>query len=62
MSGKGALHAGTVAESLEASGFAVRWQIIWDKIRLVIGREIIIGKSRAARGIPGKAQNQQSTS
>lgn len=34
----GALHAGTVAESLEASGFAVRSQIIWDKTRLVIGR------------------------
>ena len=34
----GALHAGTVAESLEASGFAIRAQIIWDKTRLVIGR------------------------
>jgi DNA modification methylase len=34
----GALHATTVAESLEASGFAVRSQIIWDKTRLVIGR------------------------
>ena len=34
----GALHAATVAESLEASGFAVRAQIIWDKTRLVIGR------------------------
>jgi DNA modification methylase len=34
----GALHAGIVAESLEASGFAVRSQIIWDKTRLVIGR------------------------
>jgi DNA modification methylase len=34
----GALHAATVAESLEASGFAVRSQIIWDKTRLVIGR------------------------
>jgi ParB-like nuclease domain len=34
----GALHAGTVAESLEASGFAIRTQIIWDKTRLVIGR------------------------
>jgi DNA modification methylase len=34
----GALHAGTVAASLEASGFAIRAQIIWDKTRLVIGR------------------------
>jgi DNA modification methylase len=34
----GALHAATVAEGLEASGFAVRAQIIWDKTRLVIGR------------------------
>ena len=31
-------HAGTVADSLDASGFAVRSQIIWDKTRLVIGR------------------------
>ncbi|MEP9390576.1 site-specific DNA-methyltransferase [Mesorhizobium sp. KR9-304] len=34
----GALHASTVAASLESSGFAVRSQIIWDKTRLVIGR------------------------
>jgi DNA modification methylase len=34
----GALHAGTVAQSLETSGFAIRAQIIWDKTRLVIGR------------------------
>ena len=34
----GALHAGAVAASLEASGFAIRAQIIWDKTRLVIGR------------------------
>jgi DNA modification methylase len=34
----GALHAGTVAASLEASGFAIRSQIVWDKTRLVIGR------------------------
>jgi DNA modification methylase len=34
----GALHAGTVAASLEASGFGIRSQIIWDKTRLVIGR------------------------
>jgi DNA modification methylase len=34
----GALHAGEVAESLEASGFAIRSQVIWDKGRLVIGR------------------------
>jgi DNA modification methylase len=34
----GALHAGTVAESLTAAGFAIRAQIIWAKERLVIGR------------------------
>jgi ParB/Sulfiredoxin domain len=34
----GGLHAGTVAESLEASGFGIRSQIVWDKGRLVIGR------------------------
>jgi DNA modification methylase len=34
----GALHAPVVAESLEACGFAIRAQIIWDKTRLVIGR------------------------
>jgi DNA modification methylase len=34
----GCLHATTVAQSLEAVGFAVRSQIIWDKTRLVIGR------------------------
>ncbi|MFP1632656.1 DNA-methyltransferase [Zhengella sp. ZM62] len=34
----GALHASLVAASLEASGFAIRSQIIWDKTRLVIGR------------------------
>jgi len=34
----GGLHAGTVAASLEAAGFAIRSQIIWDKARLVIGR------------------------
>jgi DNA methylase/ParB/Sulfiredoxin domain len=34
----GALHGATVAESLEACGFAVRSVIIWDKTRLVIGR------------------------
>ncbi len=34
----GALHAAVVAESLEAAGFAIRSQIIWDKTRLVIGR------------------------
>lgn len=33
----GALHAGTVTGSLEAAGFAIRSQIIWDKTRLVIG-------------------------
>lgn len=34
----GALHAPVVAASLEAAGFAIRSQIIWDKTRLVIGR------------------------
>jgi DNA modification methylase len=33
-----ALHAGTVAESLVASGFGVRSQIIWAKDRLVLSR------------------------
>jgi DNA modification methylase len=34
----GALHAGTVAESLTATGFDIRAQIIWGKERLVMGR------------------------
>ena len=34
----GALHAAKVAESLEASGFAIRSQIIWAKERLVLSR------------------------
>ena len=34
----GALHAATVAESLEAAGFAIRVQIIWAKERLVLSR------------------------
>ena len=34
----GALHAAKVAESLEASGFQIRAQIIWAKDRLVMGR------------------------
>lgn len=34
----GSLHTARVAESLEASGFALRSNIIWDKTRLVIGR------------------------
>ncbi|MCQ0972202.1 site-specific DNA-methyltransferase [Paracoccus sp. TK19116] len=34
----GALHAATVAESLEATGFAIRSQIIWAKERLVLSR------------------------
>lgn len=34
----GALHAGTVAESLTACGFAIRSQIIWSKERLVLSR------------------------
>ena len=34
----GALHAATVGDSLQAAGFAIRAQIIWDKTRLVIGR------------------------
>jgi DNA modification methylase len=34
----GALHAATVAASLERQGFTIRAQIIWAKERLVIGR------------------------
>jgi DNA modification methylase len=34
----GALHATTVAQSLEREGFSIRSQIIWAKERLVIGR------------------------
>jgi len=34
----GALHAPTVAESLTATGFEIRAQIIWAKERLVMGR------------------------
>ncbi len=34
----GALHAATVAESLEAAGFKIRSQIIWAKDRLVLSR------------------------
>jgi DNA modification methylase len=34
----GALHASTVAESLTATGFEIRAQIIWAKDRLVLGR------------------------
>ncbi len=34
----GALHAGEVADSLMASGFSVRSQIIWAKERLVLSR------------------------
>lgn len=34
----GALHAGTVQQSLEAAGFAIRAQIVWVKTRLVLGR------------------------
>ena len=34
----GALHAATVAASLEACGFQIRAQIIWAKDRLVLGR------------------------
>lgn len=34
----GALHASTVAASLEASGFRIRSQVIWAKPSLVIGR------------------------
>lgn len=34
----GGLHAGTVADSLVASGFALRAQIIWDKDQLVLSR------------------------
>jgi DNA modification methylase len=34
----GALHAGTVADSLVAAGFTIRSQIIWAKDRLVLSR------------------------
>ena len=34
----GALHAGTVADSLAAAGFEIRSQIIWTKERLVLSR------------------------
>ncbi|WP_102108827.1 site-specific DNA-methyltransferase [Oceaniglobus roseus] len=34
----GALHAGTVADSLAATGFGIRSQIIWAKERLVLSR------------------------
>ncbi len=34
----GALHAATVAESLEVVGFAIRSQIVWAKDRLVLSR------------------------
>lgn len=34
----GALHATTVADSLTASGFAIRAQIIWNKSQMAIGR------------------------
>ncbi len=34
----GALHAATVAASLEACGFGIRAQVIWAKERLVLGR------------------------
>ncbi len=34
----GALHAATVAESLEVAGFTIRSQIIWAKYRLVLSR------------------------
>ncbi len=34
----GALHAATVAASLEACGFEIRTQIVWAKDRLVLGR------------------------
>ncbi|MDO5623039.1 MAG: site-specific DNA-methyltransferase, partial [Paracoccus sp. (in: a-proteobacteria)] len=34
----GALHAATVAESLEVNGFAIRSQIVWAKDRLILSR------------------------
>jgi hypothetical protein len=61
----GALHAATVAASLEASGFAVRSQIIWDKTRLVIGRGDYHWQHEPA-GMPsgraGRATGQQTAS
>ena len=46
----GALHAATVAESLERERFTIRSQIIWAKERLVIGR----GDSHWQRGPQGR--------
>jgi DNA modification methylase len=34
----GSSHTGEVQHSLEAAGFVIRWQIVWNKGRLVIGR------------------------
>ena len=45
----GALHATTVAESLEAAGFAIRSQIIWAKERLVLSPRRL---PLAARALP----------
>ena len=45
----GALHAGTVAESLAATGFDIRAQIIWAKERLVLSRPLrVTGDSARA--------------
>ena len=48
----GALHAATVAESLEVAGFTIRSQIIWAKERLVFepGRLSLAARARLVRG------------
>jgi hypothetical protein len=57
----GALHAGTVAESLTASGFAIRSQIIWAKDRLVLSRGMVGGKTRLDLAVTLSIQNTSET-
>ena len=59
----GALHAATVAESLEAAGFAIRSQIIWAKERLVLSprrlplaaRAVLVRREEGRQGRTGPA-------
>ena len=53
----GALHATTVAESLEACGFSIRSQIIWAKERLVLSprRLPLAARARLVRGERARA-------
>ena len=59
----GALHATTVAESLDACGFAIRSQIIWAKERLVLSprrlplaaRALLVRGAREGQGRTGTA-------